>query len=105
MGDPDLVAFRDAKKVPGGFGQSDLVEAQHGFTVDLKKSRLDLALAIGHENLRARSKSLGPADVTVGTHDYDRLMLAMQPETAYTVPWLIGTSSVICRRHRSKIWF
>jgi hypothetical protein len=105
MGDPDLVAFRDAKKVPGSFRQPDLIESQHRFAFDLKKSRLDLAPAIGHENLRARSKSLGPADVTVGTHDYDRLVLAMQPEAAYTVPWLIGTSSAICRRHRSKIWF
>ena len=101
----DSVTHLDAQQGPGRLGQGDLVERNQVFAFDLEKRGLDFPPACGDEDLRARGKAFRTADMAVGAHDDDWLMLRVQAKPSRAQDGLFGSGrSRVGRRHRSNTW-
>lgn len=75
--------YLDAEKRPSGFGQGDLVRLQH-VAFDLEQRRLNGIPTGAEQDLGAGREALRATHMTVGTHDHDRFVLGVQPQTPGT---------------------
>ncbi len=77
------IAFVNSQKRPCGFRQGDLVVAQY-VALDLQERRMNVPAAGRDKDLRPRGEAFGAADVAVGSHDDEHIVLSMQPEPSGT---------------------
>ena len=79
MGDLDGRALRDAQAFPRGLGQRRLA-GRHQIAIGLIKHRQDLSPPRREQDLGAGAQTFGAADMAIGSHDRDRLVLGMQAQ-------------------------
>src|SRR3546814_9602179 len=80
MGDRDSGSLDDAEHLPGRLRERRLAWREQAITFDLIEQRPHLAIASREQHLRTPGQSFGLADMAIGAHDYDRLVLAVQAE-------------------------